>query len=83
MSEIIAAVRAVLELSWPGIVLIQVWFLWLQLRAERAAHIETLRTHTDFLRSLVAPPTAIGPRIIVPEGFTNGGKKNGESAPKP
>lgn len=63
--ELIAVIRQLLEMGWPGIVLIMLWVMWRQYilaaQADRNAYEKLLTQYLEDMRrvaGLKSPPTA-------------------------
>lgn len=51
-SELVTAIRQVLELGFPGVMLILNWLLWRELKETRRQHIDDLREIAGMRQSL-------------------------------
>jgi len=57
--NLLAAIRQILELGFPGIMLILNWLLWRELKETRKSHIEDLREIAGMRQSIAAVQSVV------------------------
>lgn len=67
----------VLQLGWPAIVLLMVWFLWVEYKRVMTAYIADLREMAGLRASLAPAASSSKNRPAVPGGPVNGGNGGG------